>query len=310
MKDIEEVKAGIRGPVYPIIPAFHENGVLDLDSVKDYVKYLNSFDVCALMVTAGTSRFNLLTDGEIKSLNEAVVEANQDKALTILANPMTGSTDRAIEYALHAQEVGGDCMLLYYPERYYDDESIFNYFKDVADNSDIGLMLHGIPMRNAYTGVSPKSNYSLKLCERLCSLDNFVGMKEESGSEAHRDKLASNLADRMVFVVAGASMRMYLSSMHFGVQAYLVGVGSFKPEIEEEFYRYVKAGEFGKSFQIVKKYEEPFFDVAFPMGWHVAMREGLRQLELTPGIERPPLKQANNKEVDAINQIFKSFGWI
>ena len=57
----EKIRKLIRGPVYPIPPAFNKDYSLDLDSVAGYVDYLNSFKVRTIMVTAGTSRLNLLS---------------------------------------------------------------------------------------------------------------------------------------------------------------------------------------------------------------------------------------------------------
>ncbi|HEX9879001.1 MAG TPA: dihydrodipicolinate synthase family protein [Candidatus Binatia bacterium] len=298
------------GPIYPIPVAFKEDFSLDCDGVARYVEFLNSHNVRSVMVTAGTSRLNLLTEDEVRRLNEVVVEANGGRAVSIAANPMTGGVGKAVEFAKHAEAIGADAILLYYPERYYNDGRVFDYFRQVASSVKIGVLLHGIPMRNAHAGEAPTKQYSVSLCERLAALDNMVGMKEESGDEGHRYKLATHLRGKMSLIVAGASMRMFLGCVLLGVESYLVGVGSFKPEIEEQFYQAVRDGRYARALGFVTEFEEPFFDVAFPMGWHIAMKGAMELLGLMSSVERPPLGPPDAEQRKALADVMTRLGWL
>lgn len=298
------------GPVYPIPAAFKNDFSLDYDAVAHYVEFLNSHHVRSVMVTAGTSRLNLLTDDEIRRFNEVVVEANRGRAVSIVANPMTGAVDKAAAFARHAEAIGADAILLYYPERYYNDERAFEYFQQVASSTKIGVLLHAVPLRNAYAGVAPMKQYSVALCEKLAALDNVVGMKEESADEGHRYKLAAHLRGKMSLIVAGAAMRMFLGSVLLGVKAYLVGIGSFKPEIEEEFYQAVQEGRNEQALSIVTTYEEPFFNVAFPLGWHIAMKGAMELLGLMNSVERPPLQPLDAEERQSLVDVMRRLGWL
>ena len=304
----EQLKSKIRGPVYPIPPAFNEDYSVNYKGVAEYVKFLNSYNVRTIMVTAGTSRFNLLSNEEIKKLNETVVESNNGKAITIVANPMIGSTANAIEFAQHAQHIGADAILLYHPERYYNDDRVYAYVETVASHTDAGVLIHGIPMRSAYAGITPTTQYSTSLCQQLSSINNVIGMKEEGGNDTHRYKLATRLHNKMTLIVSGASMRMFLGCVLFGIDAYLVGVGSFAPEVEESFYRAVQEGDYKKSLEFVLQYEDPFFEVAFPMGWHIAMKGAMQLLGIMPAIERPPLQPTNEEEYERLRKVLIQIG--
>jgi dihydrodipicolinate synthase/N-acetylneuraminate lyase len=306
----DELRERIVGPVYPIPAAFKDDFSLDCDGVARYVEFLNSHNVRSVMVTAGTSRLNLLTEEEVRRLNEVVVETNRGRAVSIVANPVTGGVDKAVDFAKHAESIGADAILLYYPERYYNDGRIFDYFQQVASSTKIGVLVHGVPIRNAYAGVAPMKQYSVNLCERLAALDNVVGMKEESGDEGHRYKLATHLGGKMSLIVAGASMRMFLGCVLLGVDAYLVGVGSFKPEIEEEFYLAVRDGRYERALSFVTEYEEPFFDIAFPMGWHIAMKGAMELLGLMTSVERPPLRPPDPAERKSLVDVMARLGWL
>lgn len=310
MRNYADLRKKLKGPVYPILPAFNKDFSINYQTVASYVKFLNSHQVRTLMVTAGTSRFNLLTDAEIRKLNQVVVETNKNQATTVVANSMIGSTQRAIEFARQAEKIGADAILLYYPERYYNDERVFDYFQAVAARTKVGVLIHALPMRSAYAGISPTAQFSLKLCQRLAQIDNIIGMKEESGQEDHRYKLAVHLKDKLALIVSGGSMRRFLSCVLFGVDAYLVGIGSFVPKIEEDFYEAVSRSDYQTALKIVVKYEEAFFEVAFPMGWHIAMKGAMNLLGLMPVAERPPLQPADPQERQQLRRVMIKLGWL
>ena len=302
------VREKIYGPVYPVPPAFNRAGDLDLKSVANYVEFLCSNNAKVLMITAGTSRLNLLSPVEITALNRTIAQTAGPGVLTICAIPPFGSTKMAVSLARQASEDGCGAMLLYYPDRLYSDEVVFDYFSHVASNSDIPLLIHGVPLESGRgDGRVP---YSMDLCYRLAELEHIVGMKEEFGNEAVRYKLAAHLRERIPLIVAGSSMRKYLGSALYGVRSWLVGVGSFVPRIEETFFSLMKSKDYSEAFNIVMKVEEPLFDVAMPMGWHVAMRAMLDILGLMPGYERQPMVTATPKQKDKLIALADQLGWI
>ena len=306
MSKYTTLKDQLRGPVYPVCPAFTANGEFDVEATGNYIDFLLSKEVKVVMVTAGTSRFNLLSIDEVKQLNEVVVSRCKGKAITIAANQMIGSTKDAIDFTQHAEGIGADIILIYYPERYYGDDKVYDYFATIADSTDIGVMIHANPMRRAAASPNPNVNYSVDLCTRLTRLENMVGMKEEHGNSVHTYNLATNLSNEMAFIVAGGSMRLYLSCVLYGVQGFLVGVGNFIPQIEEDFYQLAIKGDYQGALKIVKEVEEPFFTAAMPMGWHIAMKGALNILGLMPNHERAPLAPADSAEMESLKEALQT----
>jgi 4-hydroxy-tetrahydrodipicolinate synthase len=296
------------GPMYPICPAFNADGSLDRESIRGYVRYLAAAKVRSVLVTAGTSRFSVLEAHEIHELNAIVAEAAGPGVLKIAANPMAGSTKEAVEFAKRAEGAGADAIILYFPDRYYSDDQMVEYFATVGRQVKIGIMIHGIPTRNATTAGPAAVPYHPALCKRLCEIDNIFAMKEEHADEALRCRIAMACADRMSLVVAGGSMWMYYASEGFGVRSYLVGVGSFKPAIEERFYDLMRAGERAAALDIIRSVELPYFDVSKKMGWHVAMKGSLHLLGLMPVHERGPIPTPTPAQLDELRVVMKQTG--
>lgn len=305
-----DIATGICGPVYPICPAFSEAGALNLDATASYVRYLVENGAGHLMTTAGTSRFNLMSHDEIMALNACVVEASGD-ALTIVGNAMEGGTTVATGFAAHAQEIGADALLVFYPERFYGKQDVFDYFESVSKAAPkIGIMIHASPMRAAAPTSGPTTPFSVELVRMMCALPNFIGMKEEHGNENLRYDLVTTFGDQLAFIVAGSAMAMYASGAPYGVTSYLTSVGSFRPEIEEKFHQSYVDGKLTEAMALVRQYEDPFFAVAKPAGWHLAMKAALDLMGLMPRHERLPLRPLDDQDREPIAAVLRRFGWI
>ena len=305
----DDIRKKIYGPVFPVPPAFDEPGNLDTESVISYTKHLCRNHARILMVTAGTSRLSLLNFKEIAALNQAVAQAAAGSdVLTIGGLPPFGSTKMVIELARKAVKDGCNALLIYYPDKFYSDDAVYEYYVRIALESDSPLMIHGVPFQHGRCRAMVP--YSIDLCCKLAEIENVVGMKEEFGSEELRYKLATRLGQRIPLIVAGGSMRKYLGSTLYGIRSWLVGVGSFFPKIEQSFFDIVQSGDYAAALEIVKHIEEPFFDIAMPIGWHVAMRSMLSILGLMPEYERKPMVMAEPEQRNQLISIAHKLGWL
>jgi dihydrodipicolinate synthase/N-acetylneuraminate lyase len=300
----------IRGPVYPILPAFTESGALDPDAVERYCRWLVEQGARTLMVTAGTSRFNLLELDEIHTLNRTVARACAGRAVAVAANPQAGSTAAAIAFAKATGDSGADALLLSYPERYYDDDAVIAYVEAVAAASPIPVMIHALPMRLASAGPSSVHPFDLALCRRAAALPNVVGMKEESGQEPLKLRIMLEFAERWALVPAGGGMRNFLACQAFGARAYLAGVANFAPAVEEAFFAHVEAGRIEAARAIVRDQELPFFDVAVPIGWHTALKAAMALKGLFPPHERAPLRPPTPAQRERLAACMRALGWL
>jgi dihydrodipicolinate synthase/N-acetylneuraminate lyase len=300
----------LRGPVYPIPPAFTVDGRLNPEATSSYVRYLVASGARAVMVTAGTSRLNLLAADEVGALNAAVVAGAAGDALVIAANAMTGSTRHAIGFARDARDAGADVLLVYFPERYYTDEAVVGYFEAIAQAVAIPLMLHAVPMRSGVGGVLDTSTYDVDLLTALYRIPAFVGLKEEQGDPGLRERLVRSFADRLTIVVAGGGMSALMVGRGYGVQSYLSSAGNFRPSVETEFFALVEAGRVREASDFIGRIEKPLFEVAVPMGWHRAMRGLLAVLDLMPVHERGPLPPPTENELKRLRRLARELEWL
>lgn len=302
----DNIRHHLSGPVFPLLTPFTEQGDVDLIALTNYVEFLTSCGAGTIMTTVGTSRFNLLSNEEIRAVNKTVASVSSPDTITIAAGPMTGNLRTNIEFAKHAESIGADAYIAYYPERWYGTEPIFEFFKELSTSVSIAIMLHELPLRSGYGG---QIQYPLDLLERLISIPNMVGMKEECMDGGYAYLLHRRLQEQCAIIGAGA-MRNFMRDYHAGARANLVGVGSFFPRVEMAFQEALKSGDTERAHQIVRTYEDPYFNVAVELGWHPQLKETLSIFGLMPAHERKPLPRLNEDQRDRLLTCIEKLGWL
>lgn len=277
-------------PVYPICPSFNEDESLDLYSVSKYLDFLHSSGVKTVMTTAGTSQFNLLSVSEVRELNKTVSYYSGNKILGLPSLSLIHLKEE-IKH-LNSLELDNTYLLILFPERYYNDEQIYDFFKDICELSEYKILVHGNILRKGYGG---SYEYSKPLLEKLKSVDGFIGMKEESSTLMHSIK---NIPSGLEIIVAGGSMRRFWSLEPHGATTYLSGVGSFSPMHEESFYKYYFSNP-EKAKKIMTNLETPLFDTFMTIGWHASMRNALKEMGFILH-DRKPFYQISNEEKQKI----------
>lgn len=277
----------VHGPVFPVPVPFGEDGGVDMDGLDGYVRYLVGAGVQTLMTTIGTSRFALLTVEEMRAVNETVVQAAAGRAAVIVTTPPTGPLAQAREFVRHAASIGASGILSVFPDRYYGEDAVFEYVRDLAADSNIPILLHLAPIPNGLGGAPYVP--TVALVRRLTDLPTVAGMKEESHSLSMSYAYNRQLRQDMCIIGGAGGMRAYLTSYLWGQPAYLVGIGNVVPSIELEFYDALCAGRLDQARTLVFEVEEPFFDVACRHGWHLSLKAALAGRGLMSPWERAPL---------------------
>ncbi len=256
-------------PVYAIPPSF-KNDEIDLKSTSKYLSFLENTGATRVLTTAGTSQFNLLSLSETYFLNTCLI--NNFSGEKILGLPALSLKHLKIEIEkLNKLESLNTKLLILFPERYYTDNQILEFFDAICALSLYPIYLHGNPLRK---GMGGTYEYTNSLLEKLSRIDNFEGIKEEYSSLDLSIKSIQDLD--LDIIVAGGSMRRFWTLSPFGATSFLTGVGNFNPTHSEEFYQAFTNGKYGKCMDIIQNIETPLFNTFMKVGWHAAMRIALK----------------------------------
>jgi len=304
-KNCKEVK----GTVIPLPTPFTKDGEVDYKTMHSYVEFLVANGIKNVMTTVGTSRFNLLTDEEVFKLNETVVKAAAGKAVTIVANPTVGSVKRTIEFGKHAEKIGADFFLAYYPERYYGEQNIYDYFHAITKEVSTPILLHEMPMRNGFGAGTVQ--YSIPLLEQLLALPTIAGFKEEALDAEYSNQILKTFKDKAVIIGAGGGMSRYLlRDYDLGAYAFLGGIGNFIPSLENDFYNAITTGDKAKAEKIVNEIELPYFQKVVPFGWHPSLKAAIALKGLMQPYERAPMIEIKGEQLEQLTAVMKNNGWL
>lgn len=299
----------IQGPVIPVPTAFNKDESVDLNGLTKYVEFLSENKIPAVMTTVGTSRYNLLSWEEMLSVNEALVKGTGPDTQSIVASPTTGGLKNMIKFGKHAEEIGADYYLVYFPERHYGDDNTYAFFKELSDELRIKILIHEMPKRNGIGGGTVQ--YSPELLEKLFNLDNIVGVKEEALDAEYSNMLLERFAEDILVIGAGGGMSRYLyRDFERGAQAFLGGIGGFIPSIELDFYKAITTGDIANAKGIVEGIELKYFEKVLPMGWHPTLKVALSLKGLMQPYERRPMVRFSDEKIDRMRSIMNEFNWL
>ena len=279
--------------VIAIPPSYDEEENLETNSTKKYLKHLQSEGASCVMSTAGTSHFNVLDIGEIHSFNKTLVdEFDGDKIIGIPALSQKRAKD-FIQEAENYLDTNSRLMGLY-PERFYDENTLIEYFSSLREETKLPIYIHAKTIRNGNGG---NWNYNSSVINFLFQKNIICGIKEEHPNLNSSYDFVSGIEKGMDIIVAGGSMRRYEFLRSAGATSFLSGVGNIYPRIEQSYLD-------GKIDYALDK-EKKMFKVFMKYGWHKSLRIALKNLDWTCYYNRQPWANVSLAEEKEIIEVIK-----
>jgi 4-hydroxy-tetrahydrodipicolinate synthase len=158
-----------------LVTPFDEDGEVDLDALRRLIDFHVEFGSNGVLLLGSTGEPILLTKDERRRIVEASVD-HANGRLPIMCGVSAPSTRETIENARHARDAGVEVGLMVQPPYVKPTQAaVYNYFKDVADEVDLPLVIYNNPDR-CVVNVEPET------VARLAQHPNFVAIKEAGPS--------------------------------------------------------------------------------------------------------------------------------
>jgi 4-hydroxy-tetrahydrodipicolinate synthase len=305
--NLELVKKKIKGPAFAIITPFTEGGKhVDYRAVEEYVRFLYYGGAKVFYVMGYNSRFSILSDSEIMQLNEVVTRTvksfNDPDCVTIVADPLHCSTQTSIEFAHHAEMIGADAISLIFREKVYFEDQVYNHYKEVSDNCNVGILIHELPLNNGIPGQPSRIDWSLELLDRIANLDKVIAIKEDAKKDEYTDKVSRMLCNRLAIITSGHGMKQWMKFTPH-VHGWLSGSGAFNPAIEVDFYKAWECQDLEKCNEIIETVELPFNTIKDRFGWHLGIKSAMEVMGVMSRQERMPLQQLPDNDFKQLTEM-------
>jgi 4-hydroxy-tetrahydrodipicolinate synthase len=280
-----------------MVTPFAADGSVDLDAASELASYLvDEMGNDGLVISGTTGESPTTSDAEKADLLRAVLDAVGDRA-TILAGVGTFNTEHTLELAATAAKLGADGLLVVTP--YYSkppQAGIVEHFRQVADSTDVPVMLYDIPGR---TGVAIATDTMLRLAEH----PSIVAVKDAKGdlTASARVIAQSELAyysgdDAMTLpLLSVGAVGVVGTSTHFSalgtrqlIEAYLAGDVAAALRLHQQLL--------------------PIYTGIFATQGCILVKAGLKLLGRDVGGLRSPLIEATSAEVAGLRSAMAAAG--
>jgi 4-hydroxy-tetrahydrodipicolinate synthase len=164
--------------------------------------------------------------------------------LPIIMNIAEGSTKEAIQQAIFANEWGADGIMLLPPMRYKaDDREVVEFFKAVAANTELPIMIYNNP-------VDYKIDVTLDMFEELSAIPHINAIKESTRDVTNITRLKNRFGDR--FAVLCGVDPLTVEELALGADGLVAGLVDAFPRETVVMYNLVKEGKLEEAIKIYR----------------------------------------------------------
>ncbi len=209
--------------------------------------WYRDLDLAGLFVGGKQGEFYAMSIAERKRSAEIAVEearaAGAGKGVMVACSDQ--SMDTVLDLAKHAQAIGADYIVVHTPLLYFgahSDDTLFEYYKTIAESVDIGVTLWNQPPDCGYM-ISPE------LCVRLAEdIPNVVAIKYSVEREVYAR--LTRLAGEKLIVSCSSEEEWFSNIVELRWQVYLCSTPPFLMQTKydrriNEYTRLAMAGDVG-----------------------------------------------------------------
>ncbi len=280
----------ITGSLVAIVTPMHEDGSLDLNSLRNLVDFHVKEGTDAIVVVGTTGESPTVDVEEHCELIKLTVDHAAGR-IPVIAGTGANSTAEAIELTRFAKAAGANLALSVVP--YYNrptQEGLYRHFKAIAEAVELPLVLYNVPGRT----VADMSNDTIL---RLAQVPGIVGVKDATGNMDRAYDLIQR-APKDFALYSGDDLSCVLSIM-MGFHGNISVTANVAPRLMHEMCAAAAAGDVARAkelhFRLLGLHRDLFCEAnPIPVKWAVS-RMGL----MPAGIRLPltPLSEANEARV-------------
>ncbi|WP_405900573.1 dihydrodipicolinate synthase family protein [Streptomyces sp. NBC_00727] len=210
------------GVIPPVVTPLTADGELDLPSLERVVGHLVDGGVTGLFALGSSGETAYLTPGQQDRVIEAVTAAAGGQ-VPVLVGAIETTTNRAIERARRAAELGADAVVVTAP--FYtrtDATETDRHFRDVAAALDLPVLAYDVP-------VCVHSKLDPELLLPLAADGVLAGVKDSSGDDGSFRRLVIGARELPEFSVLTGHELVVDAMMLGGADGSVPGLGNVDP---------------------------------------------------------------------------------
>jgi len=258
MTNIKQVKKSLCGPMMPVITSFTDDLDLDLNTIRDSVRFLIDGGIVTgrgviLGVGAGGD-FPMLSVYERKQVARAIVDATNGEA-PVLISVQDTNPSVCLELAGYAQEIGAYGIQVS-PPSYYKPSArdVMAFFEMFHDAVSISIMVYNTP----WLGY----DLNFDVLDVLAEMKRVVALKWASTNLHQYTRGLERYADRLAIVDNGGLTTL---SHMMGATGYITHLANIWPEHEVALWEQMNLGDYAGAQLEIQRANWRWYDFRIKM---------------------------------------------
>lgn len=236
-------KSDFRGVFPAITTKMDANEDVDLDGVRDDVRFQIEAGVDGVIVCGSLGEASSLDEDEKLAIAQAAVEEAGGRVpiLMTIAEDSTRAGTRLVD---RVEKVGVQGLMVLPAMRYLSDpQETMTHFRTVAANTVLPIILYNNPI--AYTIDLLPEHF-----QQLADEPKFVAIKESSADTRRINQIIDLVADRYELMIGVDDLA--LESLILGCSGWIAGLVVAFPRETVAIYRLVMAGRIQEALEIYR----------------------------------------------------------
>ncbi|MBL4919276.1 dihydrodipicolinate synthase family protein [Szabonella alba] len=263
------------------------DGTLDQAMVAMLAEHVVQGGATAIAPNGGTGEYTALTPAQRREMLEATV-ASVAGRIPVIAGVLSPGIGEALEATRDAVSAGADMIMLVTP--YYarpTPQGVVDYYKAVADVTDLPLMLYEIPYR---TGIQLDADTVMRLVEEA----GVVAMKTCSHDLAYQMRVMAAIGDRATILTGEENV--FPAHVAIGAKGGFLASSLLFPKAWQYLYRLCASGQMAEAATFHRRLM-PYVTMLYREHNPTALRAALALCDMPHGDCLPPLRPASAETI-------------
>jgi 1-pyrroline-4-hydroxy-2-carboxylate deaminase len=230
--------------VFPaLLTPFTANDKLDLPLFEKNLKAQLDAGVDGIILGGTLGESSVLITKEKEELVKFGI-GNLGGKIPLILNIAEGSTRDALNQVKLAEEWGAQGLMLLPPMRYKTDHNeTVNWFKTIADSTDLPIIIYNNP-------VDYKTEVSLDMFDELQKCKNIGAVKESTRDVTNVTRMLNRFGERFKILCGVDTLAM--EELCLGAHGWVAGLVDAFPQETVAIYRLIKKGKIDEAAKIYR----------------------------------------------------------
>lgn len=292
----------LHGTFVVMVTPFTREGDVDYHGIRKNVEWWIGQRIHGLIPLGSTGEFASLSDVQKQKITETVMEAVNGRR-PVVVGAAAEITEKAIEYASQAKDLGAAAALIL-PPFYYapSQDEIYWHYRRISEKVDLPIMIYNNPF-TANVDIQPDT------VARMAELPNIDYVKESSG-DIKRITTIRQLTDDRISVFCGWE-DMAWESLAIGARGWVCVIGNILPRAAAELYELVVLQkDLDGGYELYKRMLPILRYLEYAGKTQKMLKYALDRLGLCGGQSSSPKLPLNEEEKVEIDKLLTQFGVI